>query len=1610
MIFHTQESASALPRKAQKCTWQKDPKKMETQSPLSENATERQGRQKRRKHPLFKAFFALLLFLIVVQTVFYFFATPLIKSIVQQKVHEKTDGLYSFEFDYISVDLSSRSFYLTGARLIPDTALYNRLNREEKINSGLYDIKTASFGIKGLRLIDYFWRDKFNVSAMQLTMPKIRIIGTPKKVEREGRSLDPVHEDLYPILSKYFTQLTINELVVTDGYFDFYRFADPARKSAAARNISLILTRFYLDKQEYLRKNRLFYSDDIQVKFNDYVLLLNDSLHKFSAKEVYVSTGQSRAYAKGVAFEPDTNALLYHSHKTEFGVRVPQLVIRGFDANKFYFDQVLDLGAIELLEPQMHIVSGKKQEGSKTADYFQNEQLYELIRGHLNYLYVDSFVITRGKFTLHRSQKSLNPDYLVNSLTVRLDHFLLDPHSNTRKNKLFYSDDIEVIMSGFQMRTRNQAHKLYAQELMASSRQDIIISRNLQLIPQISDEAARNKHARLQQIRIPHMILNGVNLRQAYNNQSLTINNFIIQDPVLDLKSYESKDTTNQAHSRLSFFAIFSELVERVSISRTSIENGMFKWENHRQSGDKEYTAFSSGRVNVSLHNLNLSTDFDPKQGLEEWFNAREAEMKLSDYRMKISNNMHVLEIKDLILSTNRRTITFAQLRLRPDTGIRAIEQLKRYKASGYFDIHIPYIEFSGADPTQVLFARRFDIDSFRIDKPEIALFYFDELNNATEPGSTGSSDTTQVSESTYPSDSMLIELNKLVGGYIDSSKLTHIRLHQTDTSPGIGNPILVADTIGTLIGAGKWEQMMNVLGRYIEVFNINNLILNEGSFYLLGHSSSGAARYLLQNDISLKIKDFKLTPDSVDQTNNRISSSQVDITLRNISFRHPRLPVLVLINRADYSLSRKQLTVSAIKLTPFSNEKNSPSILTKLTVPQIVVRGIDLRQCLNRKEVNARSITLLNPDIALTLPSAENSTTLDTSTLLIAGLTGLSADSLIVENGNISITNNTIQHDIRIAGGRFNLLGTGLRSDTGSVFSVLEPEQVFKSLDIQFFNPIYESPDSTFALMFDTLTVSLVPTGISFSRLRLLPRKQTSNSKTHIKTLQIAHGRIIRLNLPAWIIDKNLIIDSVSLETPYLRFENDQPPRAQIYSGAVLLQMRPPGINKVNISCLNISRGSIINLARDSTKQLSADFSLAVASLAIDSAAVADTSRFIPASTVHLTFHNIIRPTKDSLYRMRAANLSLLYPEQTIHIDTFGYRPVMTRENMLLKLQTQKAVTRYTFFNIVVRQVNLRQLNEKQGITGKKLSVDGAIIESFKDKNLPFDTSFRPPMLTDMFSRIPMQFFFDTVSLKNGIIAYTEIAPGSTTEGSLFIDRINLNALNTGNDSAQWKSRHTLAHFTGYLMGKSYMSIEFSFDFGADLHPFKAEGLIEALQLSELNPFFEKALFTSIKDGRLNFGKFNFTGNDEFAEGKLRFKYKNLRLAILQTDPQAAGDRPLATLVINGLIRNNNPKPGGLIAREGQIYFERDPSRSIFHFWINSVVSGIKSTLGFNTREMKRRMKQRDKEQSNKKILKNIKLLEKYRKERADLNEKARIREQRRMEREEKRRQKDMP
>jgi hypothetical protein len=274
--------------------------------------------------------------------------------------------------------------------------------------------------------------------------------------------------------------------------------------------------------------------------------------------------------------------------------------------------------------------------------------------------------------------------------------------------------------------------------------------------------------------------------------------------------------------------------------------------------------------------------------------------------------------------------------------------------------------------------------------------------------------------------------------------------------------------------------------------------------------------------------------------------------------------------------------------------------------------------------------------------------------------------------------------------------------------------------------------------------------------------------------------------------------------------------------------------------------------------------------------------------------------------------------------------------------------------------QVDFRKLAGDRKLHVSKLTLTDLTLHDYLDKRLPADTSRRPLMPGQMIGGIRFPVCIDTVALTNGFASYEEQT--GDEPGRIFFDRMNATVTGFCTPSFPAAPRPDLdLRGTARLMGQAPMEAWFHFLAGHPRDTFAMQAAIGELELTAINPMLSKLMPVSILSGTASSTEIlRMHANNTSAQGKLDFLHYGVAIDLHATQPGTWNqiESWLVSELANLFLAGGNPNRDGKM-RSGIIYFERDQSKGFFNYVWKSALSGIKSSVGVNTKIQRERIKQ---------------------------------------------------
>ncbi|MBN1198394.1 MAG: DUF748 domain-containing protein [Bacteroidales bacterium] len=676
---------------------------------------------------LFRALLWILLtFSIVLLSAFIalnYFGEHFIKSFLQAKIHQTSQGVYKIDFDRLHFNLFSGKTSITDFHLIPNEERYNQLREKGKVKGTLYSIVYQKLILNHLSLKEMFLDRAIHLRMIEIEKPVISFIAFPDSLVKKRGRFKHLYQDIYPLLSQVFKEVRIDSIRVSDGSFSGKGTLLSGKTISGDWLYSAILRDFDLNAYDY-KEERVFYSKEVELRIRNFNYALADSLYILTADEVGFSLTGSRLFGKGLTLTPNFLASKRTGSKAGsfYQVYLPEFSITGVNLYKALLDKQLWIHSITIDHLDARMFQNKPAEAvkKKKQPKVTIANLYTIIQDKLKNITIDTFLLSNASFRYYPTLTEPRPEVQINRATLELHGFHLDSVAHLDTSRILYSEDIELDFEGFTLALQDKLHDLSAQKVVISTRRSLIEIYNTKLYPSLVDPSMRYKSNSIYKMRFPQVKLEQINLLRMFNSRNLELRRVAIFEPDMMIVQYRNKqlaeDSLERKETVIQKLDLISHVVipYMVSIDAGTIEisNARIRFIDDKQGLNEERIA---GLVDFTLTGFMMDTvtHYDRK----EFLNRLEVNLSLRDFRYLSPDSLHHVRVKELYLNSFSQVLDINEFNL--------FTTSKVYPGMPYpstFTAQFSTLQVHGFDHRKWIGEHWFSADDIRLLEPRILI------------------------------------------------------------------------------------------------------------------------------------------------------------------------------------------------------------------------------------------------------------------------------------------------------------------------------------------------------------------------------------------------------------------------------------------------------------------------------------------------------------------------------------------------------------------------------------------------------------------------------------------------------------------------------------------------------------------------------------------------------------------------------------------------------------------------------------------------------------------------------------------------------------------------
>ncbi len=557
----------------------------------------------------------LLLFIAI-----FFFTDDFIMSSLKSFVYIESKKVYSIDFEDIEFNVGSNTLSLINVKLTPDTNRYKQLQKRNQKKKTLYDLKIEEIVIDNLGFRSLYFDNHLDIKKILIKQPVFEQIGrdTSKKHKSHNRFITEIEK----ISKKFLNKVTINEIILEDGIFDFYKNLSDTLLSAGIQDVSIYLIDFEISDSITNQDERIIFSKDVEFNFS-HITATVDMQHGLEIDSIEISSLKKLITLNGI----NIYAKNKNPKNKRLKINIPKVELLETDVFDLVFDDFLTGDSLVINHPLIEIHPGysMKSEHAVNFNTIDKKRIYNLFRNVLKGINFKNLIIQSGNFKESLAGNDTVYKMIAGNYNLQLTGIRIDSNCLTKRQDIEFADKGNLDVENLYILSNDQSHSIRCKNISLSTEPSFI---------QINLVAVKPEYTCNQSLDglFPEITITNLDFDKLLHEEVFLIDSLIIKRPAIILRTGNNNGTSkNSIHANLNFdLRVNSFLIEELDYAiqlfdstshKTSIYKGVnthltladlhFNKTNHSKPLQLKSYEIRQDNLSAELYNSNRKISFD---------------------------------------------------------------------------------------------------------------------------------------------------------------------------------------------------------------------------------------------------------------------------------------------------------------------------------------------------------------------------------------------------------------------------------------------------------------------------------------------------------------------------------------------------------------------------------------------------------------------------------------------------------------------------------------------------------------------------------------------------------------------------------------------------------------------------------------------------------------------------------------------------------------------------------------------------------------------------------------------------------------------------------------
>ncbi|UII25162.1 hypothetical protein LVD15_17860 [Fulvivirga maritima] len=1302
------------------------------------------------------------------------------------------------------------------------------------------------------------------------------------------------------------------------------------------------------------------------------VEIKTDGLYSISYDSIAVDFFKSKATLYEFEVKIDSSQIEENDQRTLFAAKVPLMEANIINLIEIIFKDELKIKSMSLEDPEVWIAQPRRSDKSLGLSK-ESGDVYKTITEQIKAFNLGEFKLNHAKISYKRELLSPHYDFVASNISFTIKNFGWN-RKKADSDQKFYTDHISLMLKNQSFKLRDSIHEVNFDSVFLSTKDSKMSLMNVHLYPRfdkLNQPELIGKNAYY--VEIPALKLRGLNFGKAYDDNILDIDSIDLVSPKFAMDNFHGANPDQElSPSTEQLIKIIAQLFNVIQVSNVNIDDGNINILRDRATSTSR---FKASNIFARVKNVKIDTLAYSEIGYDS------ATVGLKDYLYTMPDSVHVLKFGSLFFTTTDKS----NIKVDSVQVFDRLSDAEKRDNGGVINIVAPHMEVTGFEFENFIDNNELVMNKVEAMRPDITYYMKSGAGSANKEFNLPH----QVRNifSLLKADSIKINDGnvRLVKKGVDQVNVQGLKTSIGEIYNDSNKSNLYLDSVRMSIKARRilLHPSSDFHGElsYVTLIqqeeakaHINRVEINHdkgitADFDHVETSAKGLAILLNNPEKAMKgltARHFKMTVDAdkLKASANKAGKQRASTVFSNISLGEGEVTILkdgsewlhTNVHKAGFSrleIGKKtkvygvygnfgrtwlekgenKISVSKLKISGYRNEFAAKDLIINgknhLSIDSVAMMGADVSGLINDGNLYARHLVMRKPELHLKKAAANTSKkqqlTIDdvrkalNETFADINVRKVSWDKAHIYNDDgFEIRNfNADLKNVKVSqtAGRKGKIPF-MQSITGNIQEIKLP---LKDASVTLKGIVVDSRDDMIRINEFSYSDFAGMTSVN------LPQFQSTIPDVH-----------------ALLDDQRLVFNKITLPHPKLAFEKKSE------GGDKNKFLSNTALKSISIKHLDLQHGDLL-LKREKKDFELDDFSIDVFGIVLNENT--DLSKdLLVFDNIRLATPNLTFYTKNKLNKLVLGNVKFASQDSSLTVTDMSFSPVYGREEFFHHKKYESDYIKADAKLVKLSGINLDKFLNHQIIDSRLLLIEGAEVDVFRDKNMPDPPRKEKVMYQMALMNYDKPFNIENIQLRNVDIAYNEHAEKALKPGTITFNDLNADFKNvTNRKDLLRRNKNMVVNVNAQVMGKAPLNLTVTFDMLSNDGAFSLGGNLGATSLTVFNDITRNNAFIDVKDGYANSLMFSVKGDEKVAYGNMDFHYEDLKVTILN---KHSGDsklvKSIASFFANTFVINKN-NPHLFKFREGKIYFERNPNKSLFNYWTKSFLSGLVASIGVN-------------------------------------------------------------